>query len=196
MQPARAGARDWENPHVFSINQRTSHVPLRSHASPDASAAHYQRGPQPGGSRVTSLNGSDWQFRLFDKPEHVPNGFQDGAFSADGWSKVPCSVQTARAALPACRNSASAGAGRPTTLWLQIEVPGNWETQGHGTPIYTNFKYPWPVEPPFVPAANPTGCYRRTFDLDQLDLPAEWQQTRRYCPTASVRTRLCLPAGI
>lgn len=65
---------------------------------------------------------------------------------------------------------------------LQIEVPGNWETQGHGTPIYTNFKYPWPVEPPFVPAENPTGCYRRTFDLNELDVPADWQQTRRCRP--------------
>jgi hypothetical protein len=96
---------------VFSINQRTSHVPLRSHTSADASAAHYQRGPQPGGSRVTSLNGSDWQFRLFDKPENVPNCFQDGASGADGWSKVPCSVRApAWAALPASRSSASAGA--------------------------------------------------------------------------------------
>jgi beta-galactosidase len=62
---------------------------------------------------------------------------------------------------------------------MQIEVPGNWETQGHGTPIYTNFKYPWPVEPPFVPAENPTGCYRRTFNLADLKLPADWQESSR-----------------
>jgi beta-galactosidase/beta-glucuronidase len=48
---------------------------------------------------------------------------------------------------------------------LQICVPGNWETQGHGQPVYTNFKYPFPVNPPFVPSDNPTGCYRVTFNV-------------------------------
>jgi len=42
-------------------------------------------------------------------------------------------------------------------------VPRSWECEGHGTPIYTNFVYPIPLDPPFVPAANPTGCYRRAF---------------------------------
>jgi len=36
-------------------------------------------------------------------------------------------------------------------------------------PIYTNFNYPWPVTPPFVPAENPTGVYRRW-----VDVPAAW----------------------
>ncbi len=66
---------------------------------------------------------------------------------------------------------------------LQIEVPGNWETQGHGMPIYTNFKYPWPVEPPFVPEENPTGCYRRTFQLEDLHLPDDWQRSQRWDAT-------------
>lgn len=90
MQAARAGARDFENPAVFGINQRNSHVPLRSHTTPDAAAAQFQHGGQRRGSRVTLLNGSDWQFRLFDRPEAVPEGFQDGSFDASGWSKVQC----------------------------------------------------------------------------------------------------------
>jgi hypothetical protein len=45
--------------------------------------------------------------------------------------------------------------------FTQIFVPRNWETCGHGVPIYTNFVYPIPVDPPFVPAENPTGCYRQ-----------------------------------
>lgn len=48
---------------------------------------------------------------------------------------------------------------------LQICVPGNWETQGHGQPVYTNFKYPFDVNPPFVPSDNPTGCYRLHFNI-------------------------------
>lgn len=51
----------------------------------------------------------------------------------------------------------------------QITVPGNWETQGHGVPIYTNFNYPWPVTPPYVPSANPTAVYRLW-----VDVPPAW----------------------
>jgi len=47
--------------------------------------------------------------------------------------------------------------------WSAIRVPSNWECEGYASPIYTNFQYPFPVNPPFVPDANPTGCYRRRF---------------------------------
>ena len=50
---------------------------------------------------------------------------------------------------------------------MQIAVPGNWECQGFGIPIYTNFQYPWPVTPPWVPEQNPTGCYRLWFDVPE-----------------------------
>jgi beta-galactosidase len=43
-------------------------------------------------------------------------------------------------------------------------VPTNWECQGFGRPHYTNFVYPFPVNPPFVPEENPTGCYRLHFE--------------------------------
>ena len=59
---------------------------------------------------------------------------------------------------------------------MQIEVPGNWEMQGYGIPIYTNFKYPWPITSPYVPKDNPTGCYRRDFDL-----PSGWTENRWLC---------------
>lgn len=49
--------------------------------------------------------------------------------------------------------------------WDTVEVPGHWQLQGHGSPAYTNVKYPFPVDPPQVPDANPTGEYRRGFDL-------------------------------
>jgi beta-galactosidase len=53
--------------------------------------------------------------------------------------------------------------------WDGIEVPGHWQLQGHGRPAYTNVRYPFPVDPPFVPDDNPTGEYRRRFDL-----PSDW----------------------
>lgn len=61
------------------------------------------------------------------------------------------------------------------TGYAPINVPGNWETQGFGKPIYTNYAYPWRVDgaygldgepnPPRVPDENPTGCYRRIIDV-------------------------------
>lgn len=38
-------------------------------------------------------------------------------------------------------------------------------SQGYDVPIYTNIQYPFPVTPPKVPSANPTGCYRLNFSL-------------------------------
>ncbi len=60
------------------------------------------------------------------------------------------------------------------TAWGDIEVPGHWQLQGFGSPAYTNIVYPFPVEPPFVPHANPTGEYRR-----DLELPATWPRDGR-----------------
>ncbi|WP_262056374.1 glycoside hydrolase family 2 TIM barrel-domain containing protein [Streptomyces sp. STR69] len=53
--------------------------------------------------------------------------------------------------------------------WAEVTVPGHWVLQGHGSPIYTNHLYPFPVDPPHVPTENPTGDHLRVFDL-----PSEW----------------------
>ncbi|MGG4032930.1 glycoside hydrolase family 2 TIM barrel-domain containing protein [Paenibacillus cisolokensis] len=49
--------------------------------------------------------------------------------------------------------------------WDDIPVPSNWQLLGYGTPLYSSSKYPFPVDPPYVPKPNPTGSYRRAFDL-------------------------------
>lgn len=49
---------------------------------------------------------------------------------------------------------------------VAMPVPSNWQMLGFDTPIYTNVTYPIPVNPPFVPQENPTGCYSLTFDVD------------------------------
>ena len=52
-------------------------------------------------------------------------------------------------------------------------VPSNWQLQGHDRPIYTNVQYPFAVNPPTVPVDNPTGVYRRDFDLSSADLQSQ-----------------------
>lgn len=55
--------------------------------------------------------------------------------------------------------------------WESINVPSNWEFEGYDSPIYTNIRYPHPVDPPKVGRLwQPVGSYRRSFDL-----PADWQ---------------------
>lgn len=99
------------------------------------------RGDLASSSRL--LLDGEWRFSFFAAPERVP----------ESWL-----LQDLADACP-------------------ITVPGNWQldaaypaarplTDG---PIYTNIKYPFPCDPPRVPAENPTGCYSREFDL-----PAEW----------------------
>lgn len=49
----------------------------------------------------------------------------------------------------------------------QIVVPGNWQLQGYGSPVYTNDRYEIPYDPPYVPDENATGIYRKIFRLDK-----------------------------
>lgn len=52
--------------------------------------------------------------------------------------------------------------------WSQINVPGNWQLQGYpDNPIYANVHYTFEPDPPFVPHANPTGCYRTSFVINE-----------------------------
>lgn len=56
--------------------------------------------------------------------------------------------------------------------WGEIKVPGNWEVQGYGTPIYTNANYPFPTNPPYIDHKdNPVGSYRKDFTI-----PADWKE--------------------
>jgi len=55
--------------------------------------------------------------------------------------------------------------------WGEMPVPGLWELNGYGDPVYVNIGYPWRGQftnnPPFVPEkGNHVGQYRRVFDMD------------------------------
>lgn len=56
-----------------------------------------------------------------------------------------------------------------------IFVPSNWQLSGYDNPIYTNVTYPIPVNPPYVPAENPTGCYSLTLTLSEHELQHGYQ---------------------
>ncbi|MER7482549.1 glycoside hydrolase family 2 TIM barrel-domain containing protein [Streptomyces sp. NPDC126510] len=56
--------------------------------------------------------------------------------------------------------------------WDRLPVPAHWQLHGYGKPVYLNIPHPIPLDPPYVPDENPTGDYRRVFDL-----PETWTGT-------------------
>ncbi len=45
----------------------------------------------------------------------------------------------------------------------RVYVPGVWQNYGYDTHQYTNIRYPFPFDPPYVPQDNPCGAYINEF---------------------------------
>ena len=54
-----------------------------------------------------------------------------------------------------------------------VNVPHCWQTDGYDQKIYTNYNYPFPVDPPYVPDINPCAVYERKFTVKN-DLPKHY----------------------
>ncbi len=48
--------------------------------------------------------------------------------------------------------------------FISVPVPGCWQNYGFDNHQYTNTRYPFPIDPPYVPVKNPCGCYFRKFN--------------------------------
>lgn len=98
--------------------------------------------------RFLDLNGV-WKFAWRPHVEEGPPGFQNDDFD-DG-------------------------------AWGGMQVPGNWELNGYGFPIYTNVDYIFHCDPPNIryrgedSEYNPTGFYRRIFDIPSFWLEGNYQ---------------------
>ncbi|HEX2851718.1 MAG TPA: glycoside hydrolase family 2 TIM barrel-domain containing protein [Opitutaceae bacterium] len=148
---------DWENEQVFQINRERA----RATFVPFADAAQALKGERTDSPWFRSLNG-DWRFHWVPRPEVRPVDFFRTDFDDSGWKF--------------------------------LSVPSNWETNGYGTPIYASSGYTFKIDPPRVMSEpkpdytafkerNPTGSYRRTFEL-----PAAWAGRRVFVHFAGVQS--------
>lgn len=76
--------------------------------------------------------------------------------------------------------------------WDNIQVPGVWELNGYGDPIYVNVGYPWRSQyknnPPYVPTVNNhVGTYRK-----EIELPADWKERQIMAHFGSVTSNMYL----
>lgn len=82
--------------------------------------------------------------------------------------------------------------------WDRFPVPGDWEMNGYGTPIYSSSGYTFRINPPFVMGEpkktytayverNPTAVYRRTFSV-----PDAWKGKEVYIRLGSVSSAFYL----
>ena len=82
--------------------------------------------------------------------------------------------------------------GYDDSSWGTMPVPGIWELNGYGDPMYVNIDYPWSNffenNPPFVPTErNHVGTYRREFEV-----PASWKGREIIAHFGSVTSNIYL----
>ena len=78
--------------------------------------------------------------------------------------------------------------GYDVTSWGSIPVPGNWEMNGYGVPVYVNQTNEFPSNPPYAPTEyNPVGCYVHDFNV-----PAEWDGRNVYINFGAVKSAMYL----
>lgn len=51
----------------------------------------------------------------------------------------------------------------------KIKVPCTWQRTGYEPPVYLNCPYPFDDKPPYVPAEQSVGLYRKIFTVDSFD---------------------------
>ncbi|KAF7040301.1 hypothetical protein CFC21_050210 [Triticum aestivum] len=157
----------WEDPSFFRWRKRDAHVPLRSQDTLEGALRYWRE--------RRNVSHLDAEAAVWD------DGAVHGALdSAAFWSR----------GLPYARSLSGHWKFRlaqsPETVpdkfydaqfndsdWEALPVPSNWQMHGFDRPIYTNVTYPFPMNPPFVPSENPTGCYRKVFHI-----PKEWKGRR------------------
>lgn len=170
----------WEDPSFIKWRKRDPHVHLHCHESVEGSLKYwYQR------NKVDFLvsQSAVW------KDDAVNGALDSAAFwvkdlpfvkSLSGYWKFYLASNPSN--VPAKFHDSEF----QDSEWSTLPVPSNWQLHGFDRPIYTNVTYPFPLDPPFVPTENPTGCYRMDFHL-----PKEWEGRRILLHFEAVDSAFC-----
>jgi len=140
------GKVDWENELIFAVNKEEGHCTYFPFPS------------------VTSLKAD----KYFEKPWETPTSTYYQSLNGSwkfNWVKKPSD-----------RPVNFFKTDYNVSTWKEIHVPSNWEMNGYGTPIYTNYTYPFKNYPSLIlpqkgftseVEENPVGSYRRNFNVPQ-----------------------------
>jgi len=145
-----ADLRYWQTPELTQINR----LPMRATLVPYPTVTDAKRNDRDASPWLLPLDG-DWKFKLYDRPQDVPDDALQPKHADGRWDTLP--------------------------------VPSNWTMHGHSAPHYTNVPMPFDNDPPRVPDANPTGVYRRVFDL-----PEDWDGRRVVLHVGGAESVLCV----
>ena len=105
-------------------------MPDRAYYVPAGSCMECLDENREASDRITMLNGN-WKFRYFDSIYDLQEKFYLPDFNLSG-----------------------EGSG-----FEEIPVPGVWQNYGYDCHQYTNVRYPFPVDPPYVPHENHCGAF-------------------------------------
>ena len=73
---------------MIGVNKRKAHVPLWSFRSGKDALQRARTGVSDGACGRNYLSLPDWEFKLFDRPADVPEGFYDATFDVGSWDQV------------------------------------------------------------------------------------------------------------
>ncbi|WCJ39089.1 Beta-galactosidase [Euphorbia peplus] len=167
VSPLESAHKVWEDPSFIKWRKRDPHVNLHCHESLEGSLRYwYQR------NKVDFLVSKN---AVWDD-DSVQKALDSAAFWAKDLPFVKSLSGFWNFFLAPSPTRVPSKFYDPTfqdSEWKTLPVPSNWQMHGFDRPIYTNVVYPFPLDPPYVPEDNPTGCYRTYFQI-----PKEWQGRR------------------
>ncbi|KAL6129418.1 hypothetical protein ACLB2K_072768 [Fragaria x ananassa] len=180
VSPLETGHHVWEDQSFIKWNKRDAHVPLRCHESIEGSLKYwYDR------NKVNFMvsNSAPWNDDAVSEALNCAALWTKGlpfVESLSGYWKFYLASTPGNVPLNFYHTMFQ------DSEWKTLPVPSNWQMHGFDRPIYTNVVYPFPLDPPFVPVDNPTGCYRTDFVI-----PEEWKGRRDLLHFEAVDSAFC-----
>uniref|UniRef100_UPI0040575F84 glycoside hydrolase family 2 TIM barrel-domain containing protein n=1 Tax=Agathobacter sp. TaxID=2021311 RepID=UPI0040575F84 len=149
--------KNYENLHVLHENT----MPNRCYYIPASKIMHTLTESREDSDRFCLLNGI-WNFQYYGSIYDLENCFceQRGHKASEA-----CSQEEVTLADFGCWLGGEGNAKK----FDEVFVPDVWQNYGYDSHQYTNIRYPFPFDPPYVPQDNPCGVYVREFEYHTME---------------------------